>query len=1714
MPDIDKLTIEIEASAQKAMPELEKLIRNLDTLQTSLSKISTSSFKKSLSNLGKINLGINTSQTTSLTNLLKTLSTFSFKTVASTFQSASRDFSTVFGAIKDGSSKAITGLKNLITSFSNTKSHSENLITSLGKLYAKILIFKNIGGAITDGIKSSIDYIETYHYFETAIDKVAQGSRELWKQYGADSADAYVDSFLSRAKALNEKMTGYTIDENGYGVSNGLKNLGLDSDILMQYQAQYAQMADSIGMGGESSLATSMALSMIAADWASLRNISFEEAYEKMASGLAGQARGVRSLGIDITQASLQQLLDEMGLEESIQELSQTEKAQLRVIAILKQSKVAWGDLAETINTPANQIRVLEENMKSLGRTIGNIFMPIVAAVLPYLNAFALSLRRGFEWIGAMLGIDVSKYVTSSGGSDFDLGDYGDFGGDAADMLTDGNVWDSGGSGIGNGVIDKALLDAFGEYESVWNAEFDSMTSKAQETSDKINEVASSIYKAFSEKDWESIGNYFSNGINGGLGKVYDYIKDNQIVTKVATFVGDIAKSLNSIIDKVDFGMIGSNLGAGLNDIISVFSTWYDTFNAENFGSKIAELINGFFSEVDWEQLGKYVGSKFQITWDTLAGLIPNLDGKKIGESIATFLNGVIDAVSFESIGKTLAAGMDKAIDALRLFVKNFDPENNLARDFGEGINKFINEIDWKRSGQTLGLFVDKLFAEFVTGFNRINWTNLATDVSNSLYTFITTIKWDKRAGELSNGFNHVISGIKTGIDGIDSGDLGQRLATAVNTIFETVDWEELGALAVAPFNKVKKFINGFVSDEDFFKKAGASLAEFLNGIFTIDLTTASDNLAKAFNGIFTAIGAFIDGTDERAGFDWDALRRNLTGAINTFIWKVDLSSAGSKMQSLFKNMLNTLKDILGEVDWKTLGTKVGEFLRDQPWLEYFTTAFDTISEALKELFKGVFAGVFGDFGEGFADGFVTGVQKIIGLGAELVSGIAEALKKLAEALNKLDPDLVKNLGYALGTFFGVKIGLGFLTNLGQLVIHLTNLKPLVASSGTGTLIGGLNLLSGAFSELGIAVGTALAVNEFMSHDVGASEVGMSSNLLDEFANSIEKIGEKAGLSQEQMEGLRKKVEELRTEAEQNNYTGVVQGVADALGDCGVKASDLTDEIAPLASEMGSVKTAMENAKTSTSHYKEQVILARDETVDLQIKVWDFGEHLGTPMDNVEKLSDAIWKIGNQSDFSATETGNLSRAFNNNLGTFKTVEDAFKFISEKVETMGGNAGIAAQVFRDVFPQALVPAKEALSPLKEKMEGWNTAVSNSPSFLDNMKSALGRVSFADFISGAGKGEEKAKGLDSIVDSFANASVWRIIKMAVYGTTAETAGEKFKNAGTDVESMGDSFDNLDRKISDKKASFKENAKEAGKAIPEGLKEGIEDVQTMQRVSNAMRNVYEEGVMGTGRALMGIHSPSTVMRDDFGKPINEGLANGITDYMYLVKNAVSGWKDAITSPFSAWGEISRDISNAGQSVSSALASGIENSAYLISNAVLTLKNNLTQPFWNIWSEMRVYGQQAANGFADGMKWTHIPVPHVYVASWTTNWVGNAPFYTPNFGVQWYAKGGLFTTPTLAGFGEAGDEAALPLTNKGVMSKIADSIVSASDGFGGMSREDMIEAVATGVAMAMSQNPQTIEVVVNSTLKTNDEKLAQSVERGRAKLNSRYSPTIGYAF
>ena len=294
----------------------------------------------------------------------------------------------------------VSGLNKTTTAMARTRSQATSLASAFGKFYASyFMIIRGVKG-LWGAIEDSMDYVETYNYFNVALGKIGEETAERFGEFGKQSAENYAKEFGDKLNELNKKMTGYIVDDEGALQLAGDMGLGLNIQQMMNFQAKVLSVTNSVGLLGEASTSTAKALTMLAGDYSSLTNLPVEQVMEKLTSGMIGQSRALYSMGIDITNNTLQQYAYAAGIEKAVSEMTQSEKMQLRLLAILDQSEVAWGDLGNTVDSVANQYRIFQQQVGNLGRTFGNLFLPIVKNVLPYVNGLVIALNNLFTSLG------------------------------------------------------------------------------------------------------------------------------------------------------------------------------------------------------------------------------------------------------------------------------------------------------------------------------------------------------------------------------------------------------------------------------------------------------------------------------------------------------------------------------------------------------------------------------------------------------------------------------------------------------------------------------------------------------------------------------------------------------------------------------------------------------------------------------------------------------------------------------------------------------------------------------------------------------------------------------------------------------------------------------------------------------------------------------------------------------------------------------------------------------------------------------------------------------------------------------------------------------------------------------------------------------------------------------------------------------------------
>lgn len=578
-------------------------------------------------------------------------------------------------------------VSNLMSANSQTKrfgSSINSLAYSFGKFYANcFLLIRGLKG-LGNAMKSAMDYIETFNYYNVTMNKIGSQFANQYKKFGYDSAQAYASSFESRLNELTSKMTGFNIGKNGsMGFTNQM-NLALDPQLVMNYEAQVASVTNSVGLMGETSIKASKALTMLAADYSSLRNIDLSTVMTNFSSGLIGQSRALYKYGIDITNATLQTYAYKYGIKTAVSEMTQADKMQLRLIAILDQSKIAWGDQANTINSVANQYRIMKAQASNLARMFGSLFIPMLQAVLPYINAVLIALQHLVMWIASIFHIDLAKNMQgiskAFGGGTDDLEGLADAGDDASDSLdkasdsakklaktvlgfdeinalSDTSSSKGTGTGGGAGGIDLSpqigkLLD---QYNKAWDKALKNSQNKAQELADKLIDY-------FKRGDYYGLGKAISDWIKNAL----DSINWDSVYKAADKFGTGLAQFLNGLIQPGTFYSIGRTIAGALNTALHFLDSFAVTLNWTNLGLSIAAGINGFFENFNFTLFAKTLNDWVHGLETAVSTALKNINYKAIFKGLKDFFTE-LDPDTFAWIvgiafGPKIAKAVFKAI--------------------------------------------------------------------------------------------------------------------------------------------------------------------------------------------------------------------------------------------------------------------------------------------------------------------------------------------------------------------------------------------------------------------------------------------------------------------------------------------------------------------------------------------------------------------------------------------------------------------------------------------------------------------------------------------------------------------------------------------------------------------------------------------------------------------------------------------------------------------------------------------------------------------------------------------------------------------------------------------------------------------------------------------------------------------------------------------
>ena len=463
------------------------------------------------------------------------------------------------------------------------------------------------------------------------------------------------------------------------------------------------------------------------------------------------QTKPLRSFGIDVTQTSMQPILDSLGIDEQVKNLSQAEKEILRYLATLKQAQIAMGDFANNLESPSNQLKIFRQQLVEAKVAVTSLFIGTYAKALPYANAFLMVIKETASAIATMFGIELKDYntgIASQEGIYDGIADSAEnankavkelkrqaLGFDEIHNINENN--DNGNGTSASGGIDQRLLDAIKGYDNG----MDKVKMKATEIRDKIMEwlgftkqidpltgEVSFKYdgiKKILANVWKSFKGISTEGkVLVGLGLVIGAERLLSAGKKLTTVFGTsgLYKSLRLILSP--FKLLGTNmlnliqytkiytkLSGNLNDgLQSGIEAWrrQNIIVKDSYGNidKLKTALNGTKTAISGlisGAVGLYTVHESMKSLSTEGANLVNVLGL-ISGGLTTIASGVQIGAIFGSWGAVIGGAVSALtllIDATSAYqtetdkmISKVETSSEEMLKFGDSIMSFYEEID------------------------------------------------------------------------------------------------------------------------------------------------------------------------------------------------------------------------------------------------------------------------------------------------------------------------------------------------------------------------------------------------------------------------------------------------------------------------------------------------------------------------------------------------------------------------------------------------------------------------------------------------------------------------------------------------------------------------------------------------------------------------------------------------------------------------------------------------------------------------------------------------------------------------------------------------------------------------------------------------------------------------------------------------------------
>lgn len=712
---------------------------------------------------------------------------------------------------------------------------------------------------------------------------------------------------IAKSSQYTEDLNLFTVSmgkyaEEAYNYAQKVSDvMGIDPAEWMRNQGVFNTIITGFGVAGDKAAFMSKNLTQLGYDLASFYNIDFESAMQKVQSGISGELEPLRRLGYDLSVARLEQERLNLGIDKSVSSMTQAEKSQLRYYAMMTQVTQVQGDMARTLENPANMLRVLRAELEQAARAVGNIFIPILTKVLPIAIAVASALQEIIAAIATLFGVTVKspKWGDAIGSASAGSGAIADnmdsaagsakelkrylAGFDELNVLPDQNQGGSGsGAGVGGGDLGldlpgyDFLKNAVTTQIDEWKKKLEPLVSFVKDNLKEILGLIATIGIALLA--WK-LSNDFLNGIMAlkTLGKnglsIPLTISAGVILTATGftiEFSGikdAIEKKLNSFnFGEIILGGLTGTAGAGL------LGKGIGQFIAKAFGeSAVAKAITAGGGTISTGLIGAAIGGivagiPMFVTgvYDAIMNGLNILNGLLVpaGATMAGAGIGAIIGSLGGPIGTGIGALIGLAVGALTdLGILIYQKWDEICAFFAPAAEWFNVNVVQPISGFFSGLWTDivKTFSPAVTWFSDL-WKSVSQTFEDVFYNI----------GVLVSGTWETIKIVW----GIVSGWFDTNVIQPVASFFSGL-WDGISSWAIKSWNKISTVFSGIAAWFD------ANVIRPIVGFFTdlwTDITVIFGKVVGFFKGIINGVLSGLNSAISYAFGGINSILRSIRG--------------------------------------------------------------------------------------------------------------------------------------------------------------------------------------------------------------------------------------------------------------------------------------------------------------------------------------------------------------------------------------------------------------------------------------------------------------------------------------------------------------------------------------------------------------------------------------------------------------------------------------------------------------------------------------------------------------------------------------------------------------------------------------------------------------------------------------------------------------------